>query len=228
MERKIYRSRTARRAEPEEGLLLNGLFEEGHGRGCPSLSPGSAQAGCPGAVKWDSPRPGSSLRFGRDDNVGRCQPPGSRTTKVGDRTPCHPGSAAGAIRDGLDAGAGREHLLGRGRAEAVAGAEEEEVGQGLVIPAEAKRRAGTGRDTSILPDSPLGLSRETADRSAGVEIILSCRSRARTIRKQRKTRSVLVLQPKAEYYRASSKDCSAACSSASVAPGSAVSASRAA
>ena len=44
-------------------------------------------------------RPGSSLRFGRDDNVGRCQPPGSRTTKVGDRTPCHPGSAAGAIRD---------------------------------------------------------------------------------------------------------------------------------
>lgn len=30
---------------------------------------------------------------------------------------------------GLDAGPGREHLLGRGGAEAVAGAEEEEVGQ---------------------------------------------------------------------------------------------------
>jgi hypothetical protein len=30
---------------------------------------------------------------------------------------------------GLDAGAGREDLLGRGGAEAVAGAEEEEVGQ---------------------------------------------------------------------------------------------------
>jgi hypothetical protein len=29
----------------------------------------------------------------------------------------------------LDAGPGREHLLGGGRAEAVAGAEEEEVGQ---------------------------------------------------------------------------------------------------
>ena len=34
---------------------------------------------------------------------------------------------------GLDAGAGREDALGRGGAEAVAGAEEEEVGQGRLL-----------------------------------------------------------------------------------------------
>jgi hypothetical protein len=34
---------------------------------------------------------------------------------------------------GLDAGAGREHPFGRGRAEAVAGTEEEEVGQELLL-----------------------------------------------------------------------------------------------
>lgn len=38
-----------------------------------------------------------------------------------------------AGRGGLDAGPGREHLLGRGRAEAVAGAEEEEVGQSATV-----------------------------------------------------------------------------------------------
>lgn len=37
---------------------------------------------------------------------------------------------------GLDAGPGREHLLGRGGAEAVAGTEEEEVGQARALAQE--------------------------------------------------------------------------------------------
>ena len=93
-----------------------------------------------------------------------------------EQAPCHPGSAAGAIRDvgdveADDAGAlqlGLEAALEFGAVGALH--DEDDVCPFLVIPAEAKRRAGTGRDTSILPDSPLGLSRETADRSAGVEI----------------------------------------------------------
>jgi hypothetical protein len=53
--------------------------------------------------------------------------------------PFHQFSGAGLLRigsqaggGGLDAGPGREDLLGRGRAEAVAGAEEKEVGQGRI------------------------------------------------------------------------------------------------
>ena len=123
------------------------------------------------------------------------------------RQPCHPGSAAGAIRDvgdveaddalalqlraeaalefgavgalhdedevglvevvgrdrllrigrqagggGLDAGARGEDPLGRGGAEAVAGAEEEEVGQGY--PVGALRAAMTGGATSRTKSPP--------------------------------------------------------------------------
>ena len=62
-----------------------------------------------------------AVRDGNGDCTGGCQAP-----------PCHPGSAkalSGTGGRGLHAGPIGEHLLGRGRAQAIAGTEEEEVGQ---------------------------------------------------------------------------------------------------